>query len=87
MNTQATQIRVTLPAPLQEYLQAKASKYGLSLSAYVKNLIINDVKDIEHPVYRMSDQSLKDYKEAKKAQAKDTLIEVRDTSTFLKDLY
>jgi hypothetical protein len=49
MNTQTTQLRVTLPIQLQGYLRAKADKFGLSLSTYVRNLIIQDVKDMAFP--------------------------------------
>jgi len=83
---QTTQIRVTLPVRLQGYLQTKSSKYGLSLSAYIKNLIINDVQDVEYPVYEMSDQAISDYKEAKKAENTDDLVQTDDVGSFLSDL-
>ena len=70
--TSTTQLRITIPAELQEFLHAKASKYGLSKSAYVKNLILNDVKDLDFPTYPMSKktekialQALTDYKQGK----------------------
>ena len=50
MQTQTTQIRVTLPSQMQGYLKTKADVFGLSLSAYVRNLIHNDVRDIVYPV-------------------------------------
>jgi len=62
MQTQTTQLRVTLPTRLQGYLQTKASKFGLSLSAYVRNLIINDVQDVDYPIFKASDQVEKSYK-------------------------
>jgi len=43
-NTQSTQIKVTLPNELYLQVKANADKYGLSVAAYIKNLIINDVK-------------------------------------------
>lgn len=52
MATEVTQIKVTLPNPLLNYLTSKAGKFGLTVSAYVKYLIINDVKDMEFQVYR-----------------------------------
>ena len=52
MQAQTIQLRVTLPTELQAYLQTKASRFGLNMSAYVKNLIINDVKDVTYPVYQ-----------------------------------
>lgn len=72
IETQNTQLRVTLPIQLQAYLQSKAGKFGLSLSTYVKNLIINDVKDMDFPEFPMSEktervvaQAMKDYQQGK----------------------
>lgn len=41
---QCQQLKVSLPQPLYQLLQAKAEPYGLSLAGYIKHLIINDVK-------------------------------------------
>lgn len=84
MQTQTTQIRVTLPVQLQGYLQAKASKFGLGLSAYVKNLIINDVKDVEYPIFEASERTKEAYKKA--LQERDKAIAVEDVDDFLNNL-
>lgn len=84
MQTQTTQIRVTLPVQLQGYLQTKASKFGLGLSAYVKNLIINDVKDVEYPIFEASERTEKAYKKA--IQERDQAVEVGDVDEFLDNL-
>lgn len=76
MNTQNTQLRVTLPLQLQAYLQTKADKYGLSLSAYVRNLILNDVQDVEYPVYTASEATEKSYKAA--LEQKDSAVTMED---------
>ena len=72
MASNVTQIKVTLPNPLLDYLASKAGKFGLTLSAYVKHLIVNDVKDMDLPEYQMSEkteavleQALRDYKQGK----------------------
>lgn len=56
MSTQATQIKVTLPNELYLHLKSKAQKLDLPLASYIKNLVINDVKSIDIPVFRMSDK-------------------------------
>jgi hypothetical protein len=84
MQTQTTQIRVTLPVQLQGYLQTKADKFGLGLSAYIKNLIINDVKDVEYPIFEASEQVEKSYK--KSLQERDQAVEVGDVDDFLNNL-
>ena len=58
MQTSTTQIRVTLPVQMQRYLQTKADTFGLSLSAYVRNLIFNDVQDVAYPVREMSQSAI-----------------------------
>ncbi|NCS97115.1 MAG: hypothetical protein GW762_00785 [Candidatus Pacebacteria bacterium] len=86
MQTQTTQIRVTLPVQLQGYLQAKANKYGLSLSAYIRNLVINDVQDVEHPVFEMSTQSVNDLQEAIAAEKAGKLVSTDNVNQLLQDL-
>ena len=78
MQNNTVQLRVTLPAELQAYLQTKASKFGLNMSAYVKNLIINDVKDVAYPVFKASKEVEQAFKEAKAAEKKNELIEATD---------
>lgn len=76
MQTPTTQIRVTLPVQMQNYLQAKADTFGLSLSAYVRTLIFNDVQDIAYPVKEMSQRSLDALDEALKEAEAGELAEV-----------
>ena len=73
----STQLKVTLPLNLFDYLQAKTQKFGLSMSAYLKHLIIEDVKDMEMPEFSMSEstektalKALKDFKAGKLKKAK-----------------
>jgi hypothetical protein len=86
MTSNTVQLRVTLPSELQAYLQTKANKFGLNMSAYVKNLIINDVKDVPYPVFEASAQVEKAYKEAKEAEKRGELISVDDIDDFFKQL-
>ena len=80
------QIKVTLPDQLYLYLRSKADKFGLTMSSYVRNLIIDDVKDVDVPVFRMSTKREKialratgDYKEGKTRQ-------INDISEYLNSL-
>ena len=75
---QTTQIKVTLPEELYMHLKSKAEKFGLGLSSYIRHLVINDVKDVEIPVFKMSKQreeialkALVDYKAGKTRSIKD----------------
>ncbi|KKQ92518.1 MAG: hypothetical protein UU16_C0004G0026 [Candidatus Woesebacteria bacterium GW2011_GWA2_40_7] len=71
-NTQATQVKITLPDELYLHLRSRAERFGLNLAAYIRNLIINDVKGVDIPVFKMSEErekialkALKDYKSGK----------------------
>ena len=54
INTQTTQIKVTLPDELYLFLKSKSEKFGLNLASYVRYLVINDVKDVDIPSFKMS---------------------------------
>lgn len=71
-SSQTTQIKVTLPEELYLHLKSKAEKFGLNLASYIRHLVINDVKDVDIPVFRMSEkteerglQALKEHEEGK----------------------
>ncbi len=83
---QTTQLRVTMPMELQIFLKTKAEKFGLNMSAYVKNLIINDVKDIAYPVRQASPNVEKDYSRAKSAEKKKLLVNADNLDDFLTKL-
>lgn len=75
MQTQTTQIRVTLPLQMQGYLQTKADTFGLSLSAYVRSLILNDVQNIVYPIRAMSKSSIDLLESALEDERSGNLIE------------
>lgn len=71
MNTLQTtqeQIKVSVSPALKSLVRSRAQDIGVPVAQYVKNLIINDVK--QYPVYQVDEQtekrigqSLKDLKE------------------------
>ncbi len=60
----AHQIKVTLPTPLFSYLREHAERLGLTLSGYIKNLIIDEVKSQPFPSFKMSRNTEKVAQEA-----------------------
>ncbi|MEN8253669.1 MAG: hypothetical protein ABFQ62_04830 [Patescibacteria group bacterium] len=84
MSTQTVQLKVTLPIQLQAYLRSKSDKFGLTMSSYVKNLIIDDVKDVEYPVFQASKKTEEAYKKAIKER--DQAIEVKNIDEFFASL-
>lgn len=73
-----------MPLQLQGLMQAKTEKYGLSLSAYIKNLIINDVRDVDAPVFQASARTEKSYKQA--LLERDRAVKVDDIDDFFDNL-
>lgn len=75
---QAVQVKTTLPGELYLHLKSRAERFGLNLASYVRHLVITDVKDIDVPVFRMSDKTekrglraLKEYREGKTTKIDD----------------
>lgn len=86
MVTQQAQIKLNLPLALKEYLESKANKFGIPIAAYVKHLIMNDVKDMQYPTFELSERSEKAYKSALKAQKEGKLVSVDNIDKFFKNL-
>lgn len=51
-NNNYGQLRITLSHELCTFVQEKSKQYGLTMAAYVRNLIIQDFKDTERPIYQ-----------------------------------
>ena len=54
MGVQVTQVKVTLPDQLYGYVQAQAGRFGLTVSSYIRHLVLDDVREVELPTYQMS---------------------------------
>ncbi len=80
----SSQIKVTLPTELYGLARSKASQFGLSLSAYLRHLVITDVKDSIYPTYQASEMVEKSYQKALKEQ--DKAIVVTDLKEFFANL-
>ena len=87
MITQQAQIKISLPLALKEFLESKASRLGLPISAYVKHLIVTDVEDMDYPVFEASDSTIKAYKKAMKEKDKAVRFNsVEELDKYLKNL-
>ncbi|PIR62058.1 MAG: hypothetical protein COY81_04500 [Candidatus Pacebacteria bacterium CG_4_10_14_0_8_um_filter_43_12] len=82
----SVQVKVTLPAQLQQFAQSKADKFGMTLSSYIKHLVLDDVRDMDMPIFTISAktekialQALEDHKQGK-------TIEIKDIDDFLAKL-
>ena len=82
--TSSTQIKVSLPVELKDFLASKSNRYGLTLSTYVKHLILKDVADLAYPTFKASKQVEESYSEA--IRNKDKAIVVEDLDVFFDNL-
>jgi hypothetical protein len=84
MITQQSQIKINLPLALKEFLETKANKYDITLTSYIKHLILNDVADLKYPTFEMSKESEKLAEETIKNKEK--AIKINNVSDFFKQL-
>ena len=76
MEITTSQIKINLPLTLKTLIKKKADKYGLTLAAYTKYLMINDLEDNKEPSTKVVESFLK----AKKN--KDKFIKVENINEF-----
>ena len=54
ITAQSVQVKLTLPTQLQQFVKSKADKFGMTLSGYIKYLVLDDVRDVDIPTFKMS---------------------------------
>ena len=86
MNAQTTQLKVTLPQRLYDYLESRARRFGLTMSAYIKHLILDDVKDDDMPTYPMSPATETTALKALTEHRRGNTKKLGPIESFLKDL-
>ncbi len=84
MNTPQAQIKINLPQALKDYLESKAGKYDLPVAGYIKHLILNDVSDMDYPVFQISDASKKTARKA--LRDKSRTKKVKNIAGYFKQL-
>ena len=84
MNTQQIQLKISLSDQLNDLLQSKAARLGITVTQFVKHLIIKDVETEEYPIFRMSERTEKKAEEA--MEQIDKAVDVKDVAEFFKNL-
>lgn len=69
-NMSTIQLKVTLSKQLHALLQKRAQTIGLTMSSYVKNLIVDDIKDLAFSEQDASKQLEESYQDAIKNKNK-----------------
>lgn len=65
-NMSTIQLKITLSEQLHALLQKRAQNIGLTMSSYVKNLIVDDIKELALEEHVVSQQVENSYQEALK---------------------
>lgn len=87
MVTPQAQIKITLPLALKDFIESKASKFGLPIAAYVRHLVIKDVEDMKYPEFELSDNAEKTLQEALKEKDKAASFNtVEELDKYIKSL-
>jgi predicted DNA-binding protein len=86
MNTPQTQIKVNIPINMKDYLDSKASKFGMPVAGYIKHLILKDIENMDYPTYQASVETEKAYKNAIKEHESEETIKVKDIDGFFEKL-
>jgi len=86
MNTLQTQIKINIPVNMKDFLESKASRFGMPLAGYIKHLILKDIEDMDYPTYQASEATEKAYKKAVGEDAAGKTYKVDDIDTFFEEL-
>ena len=84
MITQQVQIKLNLPLALKDFLLSKALKFDMPVAGYIKHLILNDVSDLDYPIFKISDKSEK--KARKALMERKRAVKVTNVSEYFKSL-
>ncbi len=86
LNTITPQVKVTLPEQLYFHLKSKADRFDMTMSSYVRNLILNDVKNQEIPVFKMSKETEEKGLKALEEYQQGKTIKITDVDEFFRNL-
>lgn len=84
MPIKQSQIKINLSNELKAYLESKADRFGVTMSSYVKHLILQDASYVDYPVYTASKTTESAYRKARGDS--DKLVQVDDVKRFLQEL-
>jgi predicted DNA-binding protein len=86
MNTSQAQIKINIPVNMKDYLDSKASKFGMPVAGYIKHLILKDIENMDYPTYQASVETEIAYKKAIDENEAGETIKVNDVDDFFKKL-
>lgn len=78
METKQSQIKINLSDSIKSKIKSKASKYGISLAAYTRYLMIKDLEESDD--LEFSKETLKNIRDAKSGKVR--WIKVKNTDEY-----
>ena len=82
MNTAQAQIKINIPLNMKDFLDSKASKFGMPVAGYLKHLILKDIETMDYPTYQASEKTEKAYQKAIREHEAQKTQKVTDVDTF-----
>jgi len=86
INSQAVQVKVTLPNELYLMVKANADKLGLNLASYIRHLTINDTWEKNLPIFKMTPKQEKISELAEKDFYAGKTKPITNVEEFIKNL-
>ena len=86
MNTTQVQIKINLSKRLNDLITTKAMQFGMSVTQFVKYLIVKDIENDEYHIFQMSKRTEQKIQEAMDDYHAEKVIKVDNVSEFFKNL-
>jgi predicted DNA-binding protein len=86
LSTNTSQVKITLSQELYAFLKSRADRLGLTLAAYVRNLVIDDIKDMDFPTFAMSEKREKIALNALEEHKKGKTKRIADVDKYLSEV-
>lgn len=72
-----TQVRITIPVHLKKMLKVQASRYGVTVASYIRQLILEEIRKQEsYPLRTPSKATLRAIKQAEKEYKEGKTIKI-----------
>jgi hypothetical protein len=84
MQATTHQLKLNLPTQMYQFVQEKADMLGVTMSSYIKHLIISEVRQSSVPTFKASQKTERQYKKAMKE--KKSALKTENIEEFLNDL-
>lgn len=87
MLTRQVQVKFNLPIELKEVVDNEAKKYGMTLAAFFRYILVNRIEEKErYKTFEPSERTIRSIKKAKNEEKDGKLVRVDNVSKFFENL-